>query len=532
METHCTYIPYKKTGYFSKLVIDYLDNQPQLRPFYNLYPDIKNVEQAISRRKNFEHRQVLVEQLQGQYAGLTVSEKTSSNIKLLLSDNTFTVTTAHQPNIFTGPLYVIYKIFHVIKIAEELNAAIKDNHFVPVYFMGSEDADLEELNNITINERKYVWQTKQTGAVGRMKVDKALLQLINEMEGQLGVLPYGKELIEIFRAAYTEKTTIQQAMLHVLNSLFGEYGLVVLIPDNPSFKKIFQPVLEKEIKEQFSYKAVTDTINKLETYYKVQASGRAINLFYLEDDKRERIEIEDARFKVEGLNLEWTQEEILKELDEHPERFSPNVILRGALQETVLPNIIFVGGGGELAYWLELKEVFQQAGVSYPMLVLRNSFLLIEERQEQQIKKLGLPAEDLFLPEHELMKKIVDINTNNSYSLNGNIENFESLYDKLQRQANEIDASLNDHVLSLKTKALKKLTELEKKMLRAEKRRFGEQQQHIEKLKFSLFPGDNLQERVENFSGLYAINDKKFLADILEHSQGFKQEFGLLTPIL
>jgi uncharacterized protein YllA (UPF0747 family) len=129
---------------------------------------------------------------------------------------------------------------------------------------------LKELNNITINERKYVWQTKQTGAVGRMKVDKALLQLINEMEGQLSVLPYGKQLIEIFRSAYTKKQLYSKATLHVLNSLFGEYGLVVLIPDNPSFKKIFQPVLEKEIKEQFSHKAVSDTINKLEAYYKVR----------------------------------------------------------------------------------------------------------------------------------------------------------------------------------------------------------------------------------------------------------------------
>lgn len=531
METHCTYIPYKQTGYFSKLVIDYVNNQPQLQPFYNLYPDIKNVEKAISQRKNFQHRQVLVEQLQQQYAGLNIPLKTADNIKLLLSKNTFTVTTAHQPNIFTGPLYVVYKIFHVIKIAEELNAAQKENHFVPVYFMGSEDADLDELNNITIDQRKYVWQTKQTGAVGRMKVDKALLQLINEMEGQLSVLPYGKELIDIFRSAYTEKTSIQQATLHVLNSLFGEYGLVVIIPDNLSFKKIFQPVLEKEIKEQFSYKAVTDTINRLEEHYKVQASGRELNLFYLADEKRERIEVESLKFKVESLGLEWSLEEILKELDEHPERFSPNVILRGALQETILPNIIFVGGGGELAYWLELKEVFQQAGVSYPMLVLRNSFLLTDGKQEKQIKQLGLPVEDLFLPEHELMKKIVDINTNNSYRLNGKMESFEGLYDKLLQQANEIDASLNDHVLSLKTKALKKLTELEKKLLRAEKRKFVEQQQHIKKLKASLFPGDSLQERIENFSSYYAKSNKNFMNEILQHSRAFDQQFGLITPI-
>ena len=157
--------------------------------------------------------------------------------------------------------------------------------------MGSEDADLDELNNITINQRKYVWQTKQTGAVGRMKVDKALLQLINEIEGQISVQPYGKKLVEIFRDSYKEKDSIQQSTLKLLNSLFGEYGLIVLIPDDAAFKKIFQPVIKKELTEQFSHKAVNETAKKLEEHYKVQASGREINLFYLIDDKRERIEV-------------------------------------------------------------------------------------------------------------------------------------------------------------------------------------------------------------------------------------------------
>jgi uncharacterized protein YllA (UPF0747 family) len=195
METHCNYIPYDKTGYFSKLVIDYLDDAPQLQQFYNLPPTIKGLQQSINQRKNFKHRKVLVETLQKQYEGLNVHEKVNLNLQSLLNENTFTVTTAHQPNIFTGPLYVVYKIFHTIKLAEELKQQFTQNNFVPVYFMGSEDADLDELNNITISQRKYVWQTKQTGAVGRMKVDKALLQLINEIEGQISVQPYCKKLI-------------------------------------------------------------------------------------------------------------------------------------------------------------------------------------------------------------------------------------------------------------------------------------------------------------------------------------------------
>ncbi len=300
MDTHCSYVSYEKTGYFSKLVADYLNNAEALQPFYNHRPLLENIPAAINQKKDFRHRKVLVEQLQKQYEGLTVAEKTNANIQSLLNENTFTVTTAHQPNIFTGPLYVIYKIFHVIKLADELNTSIKGKHFVPVYFMGSEDADLDELNNIAIDQQKYIWQTKQTGAVGRMYVDKALLQLLNEIEGQLSVSSFGKELIDLFRAAYVEKTTIQQASLNLLNALFGEYGLVIIIPDNAAFKELFKPVIEKELKEQFSRKAVTETTKKLEAHYKVQASGREINLFYLIDDKEKGLKLLSQYLKLKA----------------------------------------------------------------------------------------------------------------------------------------------------------------------------------------------------------------------------------------
>jgi bacillithiol biosynthesis cysteine-adding enzyme BshC len=529
MDTHCSYVSYEKTGYFSKLVIDYLNNAEALQPFYNLRPQPENVSAAIAQKEGFKHRQVLVQQLQQQYEGLSVSEKTSSNIQSLLNENTFTVTTAHQPNIFTGPLYVIYKIFHVIKIAEELNASHKEKHFVPVYFMGSEDADLDELNNITINQVKYTWQTKQTGAVGRMYVDKALLQVLNEIEGQLSVLPYGKELMELFRSAYKEKTSIQQATLHLLNGLFGEYGLIVLIPDNAALKKLFQPVIEKELKEQFSHKAVAKTTKQLEAHYKVQASGRQINLFYLIDDKRERIEAEDEKFKVEGLKLEWSLDEILKELDEHPERFSPNVILRGALQETILPNIIFVGGGGELAYWLELKDVFNAVDIPYPMLVLRNSFLLVDERAAGKIKAMDFAPADFFEDEHLLMNRFVHEHSNNITSLEAEFTQVELLYNEISGIASKIDTTLVQHIAALKVKTLKGLSGLEKKMLRAEKKKYVTDQVQLQKIKKQLFPSGNLQERVENFSAFYAVSKPSFFKDIFAASGAFSQQFAILV---
>ncbi|MEP6682262.1 MAG: bacillithiol biosynthesis cysteine-adding enzyme BshC [Parafilimonas sp.] len=525
METHCSYISYEETGYFSKLIIDYLDNEKALQPFYNFRPQIENIEAIINQRKDFKHRNVLVEELQKQYQGLELSLKVSNNLQSLSSNNTFTITTAHQPNIFTGPLYVVYKIFHVVKLGEELKQKFPQYNFVPVYFMGSEDADLDELNNITLNERKYLWQTKQTGAVGRMKVDKALIQLINELEGQLSVLPHGNELMEIFRASYKEKTSIQQATLQLLNTLFGEYGLVVLIPDNAALKKVFHPIIQKELTEQFSHKAVSDTTKRLSEHYKVQASGREINLFYLIDDKRERIEVEGLKFKVQGLKLEWTQDEILKELEEHPERFSPNVILRGAFQETILPNIIFVGGGGELAYWLELKEVFQQANIPYPMLVLRNSFLFIENKIADKVNQLEFADVDLFKDENALMKQFTQKHSNNKTSLNGEFLQTENLYDAISSFASKIDKTLTQHIEALKKKTIKGLSELEKKMLRAEKKKFITEQAQIHKIKSLLFPNNSLQERIENFSVFYSVHGKSFFEDVFLNSKGFNQQF-------
>lgn len=287
----------------------------------------------------------MVQELRKQYKDLSLSESQEENLQLLLNDNTFTICTAHQPNIFTGPLYFIYKILHTIKLANTLNEKIPESKFVPVYYMGSEDADLDELGHIYLNGEKLEWQTNQTGAVGRMKADKQLIKLIDRIAGQIEISTYGKELVNLFREAYKEGELIQQATLKVVNELFKSFGLLVLIPDNPQLKRQFNPVVKKELLEQFSHSIVEKTCEKLNEHYKAQASGREINLFYLTETKRERIEKEGEMFKAEGLGLAWSKEQILAEVDAYPERFSANVILRGLFQESILPNIAFIGGG-------------------------------------------------------------------------------------------------------------------------------------------------------------------------------------------
>ncbi len=528
MDFNCNYISYQQTGFFSKIVTDYLAGESDLQPFYQHLPNKQGIKDAIAAKKSTVDRNLLVNYFKNQYSNTQLTTLQQQHIDLLQQENCFTVTTAHQPNIFTGPLYFIYKILHAVKLASELNIEFPDNKFVPVYYMGSEDADLDELGNITVQGKKLVWQTSQTGAVGRMKIDKNFLQLIKEIEGQIAVNEFGAELVSIFSNAYSLGKTVEQATFELVNNLFAEFGLLVLLPDNADLKRAFIPTITKELTEQFSRKAVDKTNTELVKHYKTQAAGREINLFYLVDDKRERIEKKDGLFIIEKLNASFTLDEILEELNNHPERFSPNVILRPVFQETILPNVAFIGGGGELAYWLQLKNVFQEVNIPYPVLVLRNSFLFYKKAQLDKLERMNYSIADLFVNTEILFTNLVNKESANNLSLQNQLVEARNFYNNLKVQASSIDATLEIHIEAIAIKAIKKIEQLEKKMLRAEKRKYLDQKNQLQNIKADLFPDNSLQERTENFSFFYSIFGKEFLKIILSSSKGLQQQFGLI----
>jgi bacillithiol biosynthesis cysteine-adding enzyme BshC len=523
-------ITYAHTKAFSSIVSDYVDQAPALQPYYLHKPNLQGIKDAIAARKNIvTNRIALVNQLKKQYEGLEITPKLQANIESLSQQNTFTITTAHQPNIFTGHLYFVYKILHAIKLAEELKLQIGDCNFVPVYYMGSEDADLDELGEVNINGHKYTWQTSQAGAVGRMKVDKNFIQLIDAIEGQLLVEPFGAEIMGLVRNAYSLDKTIEQATFEMVHQLFAGYGLVVLLPDNAALKKEFIPIVRKELQEQFSNKAVTETMSRFPASYKVQAAGREINMFYLKEDSRERIEQVNGQWSVVNTNVTFDDDAMMQELENHPERFSPNVILRPVFQELILPNIAFIGGGGELAYWLELKKVFEEAGVPYPVLVLRNSFMVVNNKNAARINALKMHPAEFFKPTHLLMLQLVKQSSSLKLELTEEKKDLESLYNKIKAAAGEVDITLQQHTEALFVKANKKILQLEKKMLVAEKKKFEAQQRQVENIKAGLFPSGNLQERVDNIMPYYAIYGKSFIDMLYQYSNGLQQEFCIVT---
>ena len=540
MKFNATQISYRSTGLFSALINDYIETKGTAQSFVNYAASKEGYKKAIEQRASFPtNRKVLVEVLQNQYTQLAKDvnalnnkeafKLVNDNVSLLLKENTFTVTTAHQPNIFTGPLYFFYKILHTIQLAAELKKQFPQHNFVPVYYMGSEDADLQEVGSYNLAGEAYQWNTQQKGAIGRMKVDDELIKLLQNLEGYWSVKPLGKEAIDILKQAYQKGKTIAEATLYLVHAFFGKYGLVVIQPYDAKLKSLFIDVMEKELRTGFSQKAIQPTKEKLASTYHVQSDGRDLNLFYLKENTRARIEKQGASYIIVDTEMRFTEEEIVKELHAHPDRFSPNVILRGVYQETILPGIAFIGGGGELAYWMELKNVFNEVKVHYPILQLRNSFMFMNEKQTAHWNSLGFSLEDIFKPLLELELGYVKNQTKENLALTNHIASLNDLYASIQQDVIKIDTSLGDHAKNLSVQAQKKLALLEKKMIRAEKRKQQTSIDRIQAIKGSLLPKNSLQEREENFSEWVGAYGWDWVEAVLENSTTLKPSFTIIT---
>lgn len=500
-------VPLEKTGSFSKIFLDYLCQNENLRPFYSLFPSIDNLKLQIEQKKSFEFskRIFLREAINTQYSGIEKSAKFIENLKALASQDAFTITTGHQLNLFTGPLYFIYKIVTVINLCKKLSEALPGYKFIPVYWMASEDHDVEEINHFTIFNKKYVWETDQTGPVGRFH--------LHGIDNILDELPEKSFTLE---RAYLHHKNLADATRFFVNELFGEEGLIVVDPDHPLLKKEMKKVLKEELFSQTSNKAIEKTNVELRKYgYEGQVFSREINLFYIEKKLRERIVMEDGRFHVLNTNYYFTDEEITNLIELHPEKFSPNVILRPLYQEMILPNLAYIGGPSEVAYWLQLKEMFDRYEVPFPIVMPRNFALVINKTNARKLQKANLDPADLFLELPHLKEKFLMKNGHNLHVLTAEQEGIRKIFEDIRKKAEIIDQSLVAFVGAEETRVEKIMQNIEKRLKKSEEKNHDTAISQLESLKEKLFPGGGLQERTENFLSFY-FNDRSFLNTLLQ----------------
>jgi len=516
---HLQKIPFRNTHAYTEFFLKYIEQNSALRPFYSRFPSSDNFKEQLHEKSSFpdSSRKVLVETLQRQYAKLAHTDLVKENIRSLLKKDSFTVITGHQLNIFTGPLYFIYKIVTVINACKKLKAQYPDYTFIPVYWMASEDHDYEEIKSFRLYGKNYTWETQQQGAVGKFTL-KELSLVLQQLPGD----------VSIFKEAYLKNSSLSEAVRHYVTKLFGQEGVVVIDADDRELKKVFQPVIQADLIDHIPHKLV------IETNAKLQASGfhpavnpREINFFYLDKNIRSRIERKGEDFIVVDTDLKFSKNELSKKIQEEPEKFSPNVILRPLYQEMILPNLAYVGGPAEVVYWLQLKSLFEHFHTPFPVLLPRNFALIIDAPTGRKLFKTGLGIQEFFEEKNYLFNHWVAKNSTHDLSLGNAMKSVEQLLADIQGRCEKIDPTLGPMTQVEAKRMQHALEKIEKKMLRAEKRLQSDKLRQIESIKDALFPNGDLQERTDNFLNFYQ-QDPNFINALVKHFDPFDFKFNVL----
>lgn len=519
MEPQSERISLAATKAFSKLIIDFADGSEQLEQFVSGPCSVDGFKRKIENRENVGiQRDLLFNALTAQYSGLQVNSAVSSNIQALKDEKTFTVTTGHQLNIFTGPMYFHYKILCTIKLAEHLSEEFPEYRFVPIYWMNSEDHDIEEVGQVNLFGEKFVWNPRQAGATGRIN-PSSLTEITADLKEKLRT-DEAQELLQVFSEAYSSSNTLTEATRKFVNQLYGDQGLVIIDSDDAVLKSSFSELVKNELTDSAFSNPILKTSQELsELGYHAQVNPREINFFRLIEGERKLIQRTESGYSIKDSEQNFSHGEMLALVDSNPEEFSYNVVSRPMFQEFILPNLAYIGGGGEIAYWLQYRKMFESQNVSFPVLVLRDSFLIIDSKQSQIMDENSISAADLFQDEELLINSMVESQNEDVLDFSENENELEAFYSKLISKAAEIEEGLARSVEAEKAKHKKSFDQFQGRFRKALKQKGEVKVNRIRKMHRQLFPNAGLQERSMNILEAVERFGPDFLKKIKAHEE-------------
>ncbi len=525
-------INYKKIPGFSRLFLDYVNNFGNVEKFYsidfkkeNYFASLFNRVLANQKVKNKEIKEIILTQNKN----ILLSDSTLKNIEKLALGNTIAVVTGQQVGILGGPLYSVYKAITVIKLSNYLNDKFEDFNFVPVFWMATDDHDFREISSINlIDENKNLIKITyddnlprefNRGSVGNIKIKKTFESVFKQLEDVLTKTEYTQDLLSRFKEFYSQGKTYSQAFKELFNYLFGKYGLIIFDPSAPKVKELLKPVFKKEIA---NFRSNSDAVllrsAVLEEDYHAQVKVRPINLFYSDRSGRRPVEPAENGLKLKRGKPALKLEQILNMIDENPQSFSPNVLLRPICQDYLLPTCVYVAGPSEIAYFAQVMPLYDKFNVLPPVILPRASVTIIEKNIGKILKKFKLKPAEMFLTSENFKKLVLKVfsEKNASGIFEKSTEELNSFYDNLKLQLRKIDSTLEIPVEKARAKALNNLNILKEKAVKAVEMNNQTAFRQIEKTRNLIFPEERLQERRLNiiyFLNKYGIEFIDFLVN-------------------
>ena len=504
MDAH--YIDFSKTNMFSKKFNEFIDNHKE-KPYFPTYDNIERI--ANNFNLSIDSRKKLSDEITSQYGDIEIPDSVSKNIISIKKENTFTVTTGHQLNIFSGPLYTIYKIISTIKLAENLRVKYKDKNFVPVYWMASEDHDFDEIKTFFSKGKTYEWDINPSGAVGG--IDPSSIKKLS------GTIP---ESIEIFEDAYLTSNTLSEAVRKYMNALFSTYGLIVFDPDSKALKASIKELIRSDIFDNTISKVEDSSDEKSDVYV------RKINFFYMKEGLRERIESVNDKFVVRESQISFSKQEMEKEINSNPQRFSPNVVMRCLYQQMIMPNVAYIGGPAEGVYWLSFRKFFEKYDGEFPVIVPRDSVLIISSKSSKTLDKYGLDIQDIFNGKNNIEKKSLGVLVDEDKNFSSEIKKIREQFNLIASKYKSVDKTMSPHVLANSKKTEKMLIQVEKRFIKSQKDLNKILVDRVGDLFHECFPEGTPQERKDNIMSFF---NSTFIEDLVRILDPMELKFKIIT---
>jgi bacillithiol biosynthesis cysteine-adding enzyme BshC len=473
-------------------------------------------------------RESLADVLLEQNRAYGCGNETLKNIDRLTQDYACAVLTGQQVGLFSGPLYTIYKSLTTIKLTEYLNQNCRGS-YVPVFWLASDDHDFAEINHINmLDEYNQIEKIQYNSPLSHLKMPASKWVLNSEISNCIQRLhdltrnsEFKPNILSHLSDTYQADLSFPEAFARWMTHLFKSYGLVFVDASHPDLKKLGKKVFAQEIAgDSPSTKQMLETSDKLkQTGYhtQIQQHKGILNLFFAENE-RQTIHSKGDDFFIKETEQTYKKSELLVFLDDKPKMFSPNVLLRPIYQDALFPTVAYVGGPGEIAYFAQMKGVYESFGLPMPVIYPRKTVTLIEKNVDNVLENYGINIRDIWEDADKIISETVkkQIPTSVDEVFRDASSRIGQEFQSIKQEIIGFDPTLGKSAELAERKMNQQLKFLEEKILRAAKKRNKTVIQQLQKAKNNLYPGNRLQERIFNIVPYLIKYDYAFLDKLYE----------------